>query len=132
MKLSQLTAAAALSVVATFAVALPATASHGGGRDDVRTSGSCSASSSWKLKAKPDDGRIEVEFEVDSNRNGQTWTTAISDQGVRIFTGSRVTKAPSGSFSVEIKTRNRASTDTFVAKARNPRTGELCTGRIRL
>ncbi|RIJ77046.1 hypothetical protein D1871_08740 [Nakamurella silvestris] len=129
MRLSQLTIVAALSVVAGVAVAVPASAQHGG-RDDVRTSGSCSAGSTWQLKAKPDDGRIEVEFEVDSNRNGQTWAVALNDQGVRIFTGSRVTHAPSGSFSLERRAANRSGTDTFTAKARNTRTGEVCTGHI--
>ena len=134
MNFSRITAAAALSVVATFAVALPASASHGGvgGRDGVRSSGSCSAGSSWTLKAKPDDGRIEIEFEVDSNRNGQTWTNKVSDQGVRVLTGKRVTKAPSGSYSVEKKVVNRAGVDSFIATAKNSRTGEVCSGKVRL
>jgi len=131
MRLSSFTTIAALSVVATFAVAVPASA-HGGGSGDVRTGGSCSGSSSWSLKAKPDDGRIEVEFEVDSNRNGQSWNTTVSDQGVRIHSGKKVTVAPSGSFSLELRAKNRPGTDTFVAKARNTRTGEVCTGRVKV
>lgn len=34
------------------------------------------------LKAKRDDGRIEVELGVDSNRAGQTWATRVTDNGV--------------------------------------------------
>lgn len=50
MNLSRLTAIAALSLAGTFAVAGPATASGGGGGGgDIRTSGTCSAGSTWKM-----------------------------------------------------------------------------------
>lgn len=130
MNLSRLTAIAALSLAGTFAVAGPATASGGGG--DIRTSGSCSAGSTWKMKAKPDDGRIEVQLEIDSNRVGQTWSVNITDNAVRVFSGNRVTTAPSGSFEVEVISANRAGTDSFLATARNARTGELCRGSVKI
>ena len=44
-----------------------------GGGNDVRTAGTCQGGAHWKMKAKADDGAIEVEAEVDSNRSGQTW-----------------------------------------------------------
>ncbi len=104
-----------------------------GGHDrEVRKSGHCSAATVWKLKAKPDDGRLEVELEVDSNRNGQRWSVAIADNGARVFTGSRTTHAPSGSFEVERKIANRAGTDRITALARNARTGERCYGGVAL
>ena len=40
----------------------------GGARE--RVAGNCTSGATSKLKAKPDDGRLEVEFEVDQNRNG--------------------------------------------------------------
>ena len=65
-------ALAVLALVAAAApVAVAGTATAGDG--DVVRRGSCTGSTDWKLKAKPDDGRIEVEGEVDSNRNGQDW-----------------------------------------------------------
>ena len=63
-------------------------------------------------------------------RNGQIWTVAVRDNGVAVFSGRRVTKAPSGSFSVEFRTPNRAGADKFVGTARNTRTGEVCTARV--
>src|SRR4051812_3497230 len=66
----------------------------------VKTSGSCSSGATWKLKAQPDDGRVEVELEVDSNVVGQTWSVQIADNGTSIFSGTRRTTAPSGSFEV--------------------------------
>ena len=123
---------------ATFAATLfagmvagPALA-QGGGSTDVRASGHCSAASTWKIKAKPDNGRIQIEMEVDSNRNGQTWAVNLTDNKVRVFSGNRVTVAPSGSFGVRVLAANRAGTDTITGTARNLSTGERCTATVRL
>ncbi|MEJ7649152.1 MAG: hypothetical protein WKF57_08985 [Nakamurella sp.] len=137
MNLSRLTGIATICLAAgAFALtsALPAAASHGGGggAGEVRASGHCSASSVWKLKAKPDNGRIELELEIDTPRNGQAWAVGITDNTVRIFSGTRTTQAPSGSFEVELRAANRAGADSFVGSARNTRTGQTCTARVRL
>jgi hypothetical protein len=99
------------------------------GTDVVRT-GNCSMNSDWKLKVGPDDGRLEVEFEVDQNRNGQVWNVTLKNDGSVFFSGQKTTKAPSGSFSVERRTSNGAGTDRIVGKATNPKTGETCKGVI--
>jgi hypothetical protein len=102
-------------------------------KDGDRTvSGSCSKGSHWKLKAGPRDSGIETEFEVDSNRNGQVWSVRMTDNGTQVFAGTRTTVAPSGSFSVSRHIANRAGTDTIVAKASNAKTGETCTGTVRI
>ena len=54
-----------------------------------------------KLKVGLRDGGFEVEGEVDQNRNGRTWNWTFKNDGVRFANGSSVTRAPSGSFSVE-------------------------------
>lgn len=100
--------------------------------DDVIRRGSCSGSSDWKLKAKPDDGRLEVEGEVDSNVVGQTWRWRIRHDGDVSARGRRVTKAPSGSFSVERRVVNGPGTDSIGWRARNPKSGEVCRGRLTL
>jgi len=64
------TAALVTGTLITFAA--PASASHGGG-GAVQDRGSCHGGGTFKLQAKHDDGRIEVEYEVDSNRAGQVW-----------------------------------------------------------
>ena len=97
----------------------------------AQKSGSCSKSKThWTLKAKPDNGRMELELEIDSNRNGQRWTVKINDNGHRIYTGSRITHAPSGSFEIRKLTTNRAGVDHFLAVVHNARTGETCTARV--
>jgi hypothetical protein len=136
-----LTALAAVSVFALLALDAPAYASHGGddpagdahgggggGDGRVVKAGSCSDGSRWKLKVKSDDGRLEVEGEVDSNVSGQTWSWRIKDNGDVAVSGSARTGGRSGSFSVERRISNRAGTDTvtFRASHRN----EVCTGSI--
>ena len=96
---------------------------------DVIRRGSCRGTSDWKLKLSPEDGRIEVEFEVDQNRVGQTWAVRIAQDGDQIFAGRRITRAPSGSFEVRVLARNTAGDDTFRATARNVASGETCVGR---
>jgi hypothetical protein len=121
---------AALTVAAlTLSVGLvaPATASHGGG-SDVRTSGPCSGSAHWKLKAKPDDGRIEVEGEIDSNRSGQVWHWTFKHNGSRSAHGTKQTAGRSGSFEVERRMANLAGKDRFVFRATHGR--QVCRGTI--
>lgn len=117
------------------ALPIAASASHGSGIQrggGVKASGKCSAQSTWKLKAKPDNGRIEIEFEVDSNVIGQTWNVVLTDNGTQVFKGSKITQGPSGSFTVHKRTANQAGTDTIGGKATNPATGESCTGSVSL
>ena len=94
----------------------------------VKASGKCSASGVWKLKAVKDNGKIEVEFEVDHVKAGQTWDVTLSDNGTTFFTG---TKTPSrDSFHVRKRTANQAGTDMIVANASNQVTGETCQGSL--
>jgi hypothetical protein len=97
---------------------------------DVKVKGTCSAGSTWKLKAGVRDSGIESEFEVDSNKVGQVWSVRMTDNGTQVFAGNRTTVAPSGSFSISRHFANRTGTDTIVATATNARTGETCSGTV--
>lgn len=99
--------------------------------DDVIRRGSCTGATDWKLKASPEDGRIEVEGEVDSNRNGQTWRWRIRHNGSLSARGTATTQPPSGSFEVRRVLVDAAGTDKIVFRARNPRTDEVCRGVLR-
>ena len=98
------------------------------GRNDVIERGSCSGSSDWKLKLSPEDGRLEVEFEVDQNVTGDRWRVKIRHEGELVFNGIETTAGSSGSFTVRIVEDDLAGTDRFVGKARNVSTDELCRG----
>jgi len=97
---------------------------------EVRAQGTCSQGSAWKLKAKADNGRIETELEVDTNRAGQAFAVRLIDNGVLVWSGSRTTVAPSGSFSVARLLTNRAGTDRITATARTVSTGETCSAVV--
>ena len=116
-------------LVATTLVAAPMTVSAKDG--DVIRRGACTARSDWKLKLSPENGRIEVEFEVDQNRNGQRWNIKMKRNGNVFWRGARTTKAPSGSFEVRRLTRDGAGAERIVVRARNARTGEVCRGVAR-
>jgi hypothetical protein len=109
--------------------ATPALAKHGGD-SAVQSRGACAGGGAFKLKAKHDDGRLEVEYEVDTNRAGLAWHITLTDNNHRIFTGDRRTAGRSGSFSVEVHPANRAGTDTIRAHASRP--GHSCGGAVRV
>jgi hypothetical protein len=125
------TATAAVLLVSAALPVLGAGPAQANDRDVVRH-GSCSGSTDWKIKAKHDDGRIEVESEIDSNRNGQTWRWALRHDGKLAARGRATTHRPSGSFEIERELRNTAGSDAFSFRAVNPRTGEVCVARVRL
>jgi hypothetical protein len=118
----------AVVAVVGMAVALVASPAAIAKRGDVRVAGTCTKSSSSKLKLSEEDGRIEVEFEVDQNRNGVRWTVQLSQNGSRIARMTRVTRSPSGSFEARVVASNTAGSDRFTARATSP-SGEVCTAR---
>ena len=105
-----------ITLVAVVA-AVPATA-PGKNNPGVIKTGKCSNGASWKLKAKHDNGLIEVEFEVDQNVAGRRWNVVIKRDGAVTFRGARVTRRPSGSFSVNRRIADSAGPDRVVATAR--------------
>ena len=114
-----------LTVLLAAVVALPAVA-PAKNNPGVTRAGVCSGGASWKLKAKHDDGRVETEFEVDQNVNGRRWNVVITRNGVVVFRGARVTRPPSGSFSVNRRIANAAGRDRIVATARSVVGGRVC------
>jgi hypothetical protein len=121
-------ALATLTTSALLVLGAPALASHGGDDDRVVKTGTCSDGARWKLKVKTDDGRLEVEGEVDSNTSGQSWRWKIKDNGSVAAKGSATTSGSSGSFSVERKIADASGTDTIVFRASH--SGEVCSGTI--
>ena len=116
------------TTAAATALIVPVTALPAAAGGDVRREGNCSGRSDWKVKLSPEDGRLEVEFEVDQNVNGDTWRVVMRHNGNRFFRGRRVTRAPSGSFEVRRLVNNSPGTDRVTARARNLSTDEVCRG----
>jgi hypothetical protein len=121
---------AIVAVVATGVPALTGSAAHAGDDDDnrVERNGSCSNGARWKIKAKADDGRIEVEAEIDTNKAGQSWGWVLMHDGSVSARGTSRTNARSGSFEVERKTVNAAGVDSFQFRA--TRNGAVCVATV--
>jgi hypothetical protein len=104
----------------------------GGGKTTLkRAAGTCTGTSTAKLKSKPDDGRLETEFEVDQNRSGVRWRVSLRRNGRVMISGSAVTRSPSGSFSFERRLRNPVGVDRISARAVSA-AGEVCTATLRI
>jgi hypothetical protein len=102
----------------------------GGDDGEAIRRGSCTNGATWKIKAKPDDGRIEVEAEIDTNRAGQRWAWMLKHNGTVSARGSSVTTPRSGSFDVERRTVDAAGADSF--RFRATRGGAVCVATVTL
>jgi hypothetical protein len=111
-----------LAALGMLATAAPIAAKDG----DVVVRGTCTKASTSKLKLSEEDGRIEVEFEVDQNRNGVRWTVTLRRPTTVLLRTTRVTRAPSGSFEVRRVVGDLAGPDRITARATSP-SGEVCT-----
>ncbi len=122
---------AALAALSLAAAAGPALADDDDDRDVERTA-RCSMGSEVKLDLSPENGRVEVEVEVDENRNGSRWSVVANRNGSRIITRTAVTRAPSGSFEVRRVVAPGSPRTTVVAVAKRAATGEVCRIRATL
>ena len=114
-RLLMTTAAITVSLTAPVLIAAtPAFASGGGG---VKSSGACTNGGHFELKAKHDDGKIEMEYEVDSNRAGQVWAVRITDNGATVVSRHATTAGRSGSFTVRKTIADRPGPDKIRARA---------------
>ncbi len=92
---------------------------------DVLVRGTCTQATTSKLKLSEEDGRIEVELEVDQNRNGVRWTVVLRRPSTVLVRTTRVTRGPSGSFEVRRVVADLAGRDRITARATSP-SGEVC------
>lgn len=117
-----------LSIALIVAVSLVAvSAAFAKGRDHraVRVQGVCTKQSTSKMKLSREDRGIELEFEVDQNRNAVRWKVALSRNGHRVALLRATTHAPSGSFEVGRVIAGQLGTTHITARA--VRSGETCT-----
>lgn len=118
---------AVLATLAVMSAGAPAVAAND---DDVIVRGNCSKRADYKLKASEEDGRIEIEGEVDSSRSGQVWRWKMWHNGSLTSKGERRTKPPSGSFEVRRLIVDLGGTDWCTFWARNVRSEEICRGVV--
>jgi hypothetical protein len=115
--------AVTLAVSAVALAVAPLAAAKDG--DGVRVRGQCTKGSTAKLKVKREDSGIEVEFEVDQNRNGVPWRVTLRRNGSLVASTTATTRPPSGSFSTRRVVSGVGGTIVAVAT----RSGERCTAQ---
>jgi hypothetical protein len=100
------------------------------GHDDDRVErrGFCTNGARWDIRAESDDGRIEVDAEIDTSRTGRRWTWVLKHNGSVSARGTSRTRPPSGSFEVERYSIDLSGTDTF--RFRASRKGARCVATI--
>lgn len=98
--------------------------------DGARLEGSCAGGLSWKMEAKPDDGRIEIKAEIDTRRSGRRWSWVLKHNGSVSDRGTSWTDQSSGSFEVERLAVDINGTDIF--RFRATRKAAVCVARVSL
>jgi hypothetical protein len=106
-------------------LAVPAAFAKNGHPRGVTVRGTCTQQSTSKLKLTREDRGIQVEFEVDQNRNGVPWNVTLRRNGHRVASLKATTHAPSGSFEIRRVIAGKLGTSRIVARA--TRSGETCT-----
>jgi hypothetical protein len=125
MNTTKLASVAAAALLAT--VSVPAAAQAGGAAESINTGG-CSGAAVWKMKVKPQNGGLQVEYEVDASRRGQQWHVNLFHSGHRIMSDVFTTRGPSGSFTIRTVEPNRAGRDWVSGRARRLGDGQTCRG----
>jgi len=113
-----------LLLFATALLAVPAAFAKGS-HPTLSVRGACTQQSTSTLKLSRDDRRVEVEFEVDQNRNRVPWKVTLRNNGVRVASFMATTRAPSGSFEARRLIADRPGMDRISAHA--VRSGETCS-----
>jgi hypothetical protein len=113
------------AVAASALVAVPAGSAKTGDRS-IRIHGVCTQQTTSTLKLRREDRGIEVEFEIDQNRNGVPWTVTLSRNGRTVTSFTATTRAPSGSVEIRRILAGRLGTARITARATRA-SGETCT-----
>lgn len=117
-------AGATLLLIAGVPLAFAVTASA-----DTERRGSCGGSAWFDYEVEKDDGRFEVNFEVNSNRQGQQWQLRLFHDGSRYYSGVHTTDYE-GEVDIDWDRPDTSGNDSFRARARNLSSGEVCSVTI--
>jgi hypothetical protein len=114
-------------VLALSLIAAPSASAH----DEVRRHGSCSGGpGDWTLRVRREHGgRLRVRFRIDHVAPGESWQLFLSDNGARIFSGTR-TSDHRGVVRVTRFPPNRRRSDRIAASGVNAVTATTCEGSL--
>jgi hypothetical protein len=108
-----------LVILAALPAAAAPAAARGGGRDEVRVSGSCGRGATSDLRLRARDGAIRVRFEVQHARAGVSWRVAVV-QDRRVAWRGRARTSARGAFEVERRLRDLPGADRVTVRAWGP------------
>lgn len=121
-----------LAIVGFSTLALPLVPFSAQAKDgDIIKRASCSRRAEIKLKASPENGRIEVEAEIDEATPGNRWNVVLKKNSSTLFRGTRTVNR-AGNIEVRRVTSNGAGAERISAIARNLSTGERCRVALRV
>jgi hypothetical protein len=115
-----------LILFAAAFLAVPAALAKGGHPGTLSVRGTCTQQSTSKLKVSREDRGIEVEFQVDQNKNGVPWKVTLRRNGTPVASLTARTHAPSGSFEIRRLIANGPGADRITARATRA-SGEVCS-----
>ena len=91
----------------------------------------CSDAGQWRLRAaRKSPGTIQLRFDIEHVRPGQHWQLFLSDDGVRIFAGTRIAD-PDGELRAIKITTDRAGVDQIKGSGVNVTAGGSCIGAVK-
>ena len=90
--------------------------------NEVDREGPCSAGrSEWRLRVKPDDGRLEVRFKVNQHRpSSDVWNVVLTRNGTASSRGSESAEARMASSRCAGSSPTLRGPDTIAGRAREP------------
>lgn len=117
------------ALVLGLALLMSTPASAGGGQVEQR--GDCvGGSGEWRLVVQREGpNSLRVRFELKDVVSGETWQVFLSDNGIGIFSGTKV--ADEGGLRVRKLTRDRSGRDRISATAVDMDSGATCGGSLR-
>ena len=124
--IARLSGVAAIALTASVALSLPAQAKDDGSES---TKGSCSATSTYKVKATVKKDTIVVKAKIATGVAGETWTYIIADNGATVIEGEATTNED-GKLKGAFKIPNLEGTDTIDISATDTVTGETCSAQL--
>ena len=105
---------------------------------DDKQKGTCSASSRWEADLELERRTFDLEFEVKTRKAGQRWKRTVKQNGSQVYSQTRraVMEADDDTPMAEASWSVRRSDhpnmrETFVLRAKNLATGEVCTATLR-
>jgi hypothetical protein len=120
----------ACALVAGTGLVLASQAAADGGHDtDVRVKGSCTGSTTSELRVRTQDGRLQIEFRIDTKRRYRAWSLVILRERRIVF--RRTVRAGSGGHAVDVRRTidDWPGTDAIVARA-SARGGQSCVATV--